>query len=241
MTGPVPFAPHPGFDPDALAARFAPTGRLQIRNLLPEADAEDVWGALARTRWRIGVNAPDRNYDIPEEALATIPQADRDTFFGQALARARTEFQFIYKRYPLTQNGEPHAGPDEAHRRLVAMLNAPAFIAAIRTITGDPSIVLADAQATLYEPGHFLTAHDDGHEAKKQRRAAFVLSMAKDWQAQYGGLLLFLGPDGHVIEGFSPLFNTLNLFRVPQMHCVSAVAPFAPRGRYSITGWFRAG
>jgi Rps23 Pro-64 3,4-dihydroxylase Tpa1-like proline 4-hydroxylase len=31
----------------------------------------------------------------------------------------------------------------------------------------------------------------------------------------------------------------MNIFRVPQLHAVSYVAPFARADRYSITGWLR--
>ena len=34
-------------------------------------------------------------------------------------------------------------------------------------------------------------------------------------------------------------FNTLNMFTVAQPHNVTYVPPFAPVGRYAITGWFR--
>ena len=54
-----------------------------------------------------------------------------------------------------------------------------------------------------------------------------------------GGLLLFDGEDGHIERGFTPSFNALNLFTVPQPHSVSRVAPFAANRRYSITGWLR--
>ena len=42
-----------------------------------------------------------------------------------------------------------------------------------------------------------------------------------------------------VVDTFTPLWNSLSLFRVPQPHVVSLVAPWAGSARYSITGWFR--
>ena len=56
-----------------------------------------------------------------------------------------------------------------------------------------------------------------------------------DW----GGILQFLDRDGHVADGYVPVFNALNIFRVPQLHNVSSVVPFAGHARLSITGWFR--
>lgn len=60
-----------------------------------------------------------------------------------------------------------------------------------------------------------------------------------EWRPDFGGYLLFLNEDGDIEQGFRPRFNALNLFAVPQKHCVSYVPPFAPMGRFAITGWFR--
>ena len=72
------------------------------------------------------------------------------------------------------------------------------------------------------------------------RLAAYVLSLTPRWRAEWGGLLEFIGADGHIAAGYVPNFNSLRLFRVPINHHVSCVAPFAMAGRYSITGWLRA-
>ncbi|MGH8398608.1 MAG: 2OG-Fe(II) oxygenase family protein, partial [Gammaproteobacteria bacterium] len=64
-----------------------------------------------------------------------------------------------------------------------------------------------------------------------------VLNLTKDWQADWGGLLQFLGEDGKVVDTFFPSFNSLMLFQVPMWHHVSYVTPFAGHGRYAITGW----
>ena len=112
------------------------------------------------------------------------------------------------------------------------------FIAFVRAVTGMSAIAFADAQATLYRPGDFLTAHDDT-AAGKNRLAAYVLSMTPAWRADMGGILEFLDANGHVGGGYVPTFNALNLFRVPQVHCVSQVSLFGAL-RYSVTGWFRS-
>jgi Rps23 Pro-64 3,4-dihydroxylase Tpa1-like proline 4-hydroxylase len=60
------------------------------------------------------------------------------------------------------------------------------------------------------------------------------------WRADWGGLLNFFARDGHVAEAYTPTFNSLTIFRVPQVHSVGIVAPFAKYGRFSISGWLRA-
>jgi len=107
-------------------------------------------------------------------------------------------------------------------------------------VTGAADITFADAQATAYGPRHFLTSHDDLSEAQK-RRVAYVFNLSKGWRVDWGGLLAFHDGGAKVIEAMIPSFNALNLFAVPQSHSVTFVAPFAPRRRYSVTGWLRAG
>jgi Rps23 Pro-64 3,4-dihydroxylase Tpa1-like proline 4-hydroxylase len=71
-------------------------------------------------------------------------------------------------------------------------------------------------------------------------QVAYVMNFcAEEWRPDWGGYLLFYDEDGDVVAGFKPRFNALNLFRVPQKHSVTYVAPFAPIARFAITGWFR--
>jgi Rps23 Pro-64 3,4-dihydroxylase Tpa1-like proline 4-hydroxylase len=107
-----------------------------------------------------------------------------------------------------------------------------------RKITGAPNIRVVDGQATRYLPGHFLTSHDDGIDGQ-DRIAAYVINLTRDWRTDWGGLLQFHNAGGDVPLALKPGFNTIHLFRVPQMHSVSYVAPFAGAPRYAITGWLR--
>ena len=104
-------------------------------------------------------------------------------------------------------------------------------------MSGISTIAGADGQATLYVPGHFLNAHSDQIQGHK-RRVAYVLNMSKNWDPDWGGLLQFYGPEKSVDQVFVPRFNSLSLFTVPQEHAVTAIAPYAPVGRFAITGWF---
>ena len=67
-----------------------------------------------------------------------------------------------------------------------------------------------------------------------------MLNLSRDWRADDGGLLLFLGADGRVNDTLVPRYNTLSIFRVPQAHAVTLVAPWAASDRLAITGWMRA-
>jgi Rps23 Pro-64 3,4-dihydroxylase Tpa1-like proline 4-hydroxylase len=127
---------------------------------------------------------------------------------------------------------------DDPLVQFASFMSSPDVVALLRRITDKPAIAFADAQATAYGPGHFLTAHDD-EIAGKERHAAYVFNLTPVWRVDWGGLLLFHGVDGHIDRGFAPSFNALNIFAVPQPHSVSMVAPYAANRRYSITGWLR--
>ena len=62
---------------------------------------------------------------------------------------------------------------------------------------------------------------------------------AEEWRPDWGGYLNFYDDEGDVVAGYKPRFNALNLFAVPKKHNVTYVPPFAPVGRFAITGWFR--
>jgi Rps23 Pro-64 3,4-dihydroxylase Tpa1-like proline 4-hydroxylase len=109
----------------------------------------------------------------------------------------------------------------------------------LRQVSGRRELAFVDAQATAYAPGDFLTAHDDD-VAGKHRLAAYVFGLTPVWRAEWGGLLLFHDAQGDIERGFTPRFNTLNLFAVPQLHSVSLVSRAAPHRRYAITGWLRS-
>jgi Rps23 Pro-64 3,4-dihydroxylase Tpa1-like proline 4-hydroxylase len=67
-----------------------------------------------------------------------------------------------------------------------------------------------------------------------------VYGLTHDWQAEWGGLLLFHDAGGDIERGYTPRFNSLNIFSVPQLHSVSYVSRVAPEPRLSVTGWLRA-
>jgi Rps23 Pro-64 3,4-dihydroxylase Tpa1-like proline 4-hydroxylase len=67
--------------------------------------------------------------------------------------------------------------------------------------------------------------------------AAYVFSMTKVWDKNWGGHLAFFDDAGNITDAFVPSFNTLNIFLVPQLHSVQLVSPFAGANRSSYLGW----
>ena len=141
-------------------------------------------------------------------------------------------------RFNVVEGGQRKGGPLAPIEAVYDLLNSAPFLAFIRALTGDSRAAYVDAQATRYRPGDFLTAHDDDVEGKN-RLFAYVMNFTPAWRADWGGLLAFHDADGHVAEAYTPTFNALNIFRVPQVHAVTQVASFAAGPRLSITGWIR--
>jgi Rps23 Pro-64 3,4-dihydroxylase Tpa1-like proline 4-hydroxylase len=75
----------------------------------------------------------------------------------------------------------------------------------------------------------------------KNRVAAFVINLSKNWRTDWGGALHILNKDLEIEQSFVPSFNEINVFKVPVEHLVGYVSPFATGQRLSITGWLRSG
>jgi Rps23 Pro-64 3,4-dihydroxylase Tpa1-like proline 4-hydroxylase len=233
---------NPALDRAALAAQFACHGRIQIRNVLEDASAQELRMILARhTPWGLAWNAgSDGPHSLTPPEASRMTQAEHAQIYtkvGQAAQRG--EYAFQYARYPLLDAYLQRWAPDSPHDIVFEHINSEPFLDLVRTITGHPELIKADGQATHYAPSHFLSPHNDSHVAEGWK-IAYVLSLAPDdWRPEWGGYLNFLDDDGDIVAGYKPRFNCLNLFRVPQVHHVTFVPPFAPLGRLSITGWFR--
>jgi Rps23 Pro-64 3,4-dihydroxylase Tpa1-like proline 4-hydroxylase len=237
------FEVNPALDRAALAAEFARSGRVQIRDVLTDETAREVRSVLAaHTDWGVAWQAAQDGPHamMPGEMATMSPQQNAQ--IGQKLVAAmkRGDYAFVYACFPILTAYQEKWNEGSPHDLLIEHINAEPFMDLVRAVTGFGDLVKADAQGTLYRPGHFLAEHNDSHVAEDWR-VAYVLNMtAEDWRPEYGGYLEFLDDDGDVIAGYRPRFNALNLFAVPQRHHVSYVPPFAPVARYAITGWFRA-
>jgi hypothetical protein len=232
----IRLAPH--HDARAYAEVFRKFGRLHIPNLLVDTDARRIFDALTtRTPWRLML-IHDGPKEITQEVWAATPPEQRAKIEAEVMEAAKVRFEGRFCALRFSDDGEIYQGDPPELVALSRFLNTDPFMSFVRTITGAADIALADAQATLYRPGDFLHRHNDVF-AGKNRVAAYVYNLTPRWMAEWGGVLTFLDQDGHVAEGYSPVWNALNILKVPQVHYVSCVAPFAPEGRYSVTGWLR--
>lgn len=234
---PVGFGP--GLDRAAIARRFRERGRVHIPGILAPASAERAYDCLAQELpWRLAIEDGQGARNLQVADTSQLPPAERERVESALLRRAASGFAFAYDSFPVHECHRDGILLDRYVMRVYEFLNSPAFLGFAREVTGIAAIDYADAQATLYRPGHFLTRHDDRHELHG-RLVAYVLNLTPGWRAEWGGLLAFIGADGHVEEAYTPAMNALNLFRVPALHAVTEVASYAAAGRYSLTGWLR--
>lgn len=233
------FALNHDLDAGQLARRFADSGRLRIDGFLEGDTAERLHAALrARTDWVQVVNSGDKTFELTRETRAGMA-ADQLRALDEAVyATARNGFQYRYESIRVPDDAAARAASDDVVAAFAEWMSGGVARDFLRHVTGEAGIDFADAQATAYAPGDFLTGHDDA-VAGKNRHAAYVLGLSPDWRLEWGGLLLFHGADGMDAEAFPPRFNCLNIFRVPQLHSVSEVTRAAAWRRYAITGWLR--
>lgn len=230
---------NPGLKTNDLIRRFRERKRIVIRDVLTPVVAEQIHACMTQqVKWGLAYQDDTGPQHIEADRLAAMQADERLALDERIGTRARQGFQFRYHCYPMLNAYLQRRDPGLLLHNLFEFINAPVMLDFVRTITGMKQIVRADAQATLFAPGDFLTLHND-FDAQKGRLVAYVLGFTKDWRADYGGMLQFMDDKHNVEQGFLPHFNALMLFSVPQWHAVTYVPPFAPVGRYAVTGWFQ--
>lgn len=224
-------------DPEALGKVYREKSRLQIPNFLAPESADALYDALQKNKtWYLAYNNGEEYVESSLAEIQRLAPPLRQQFFQKINERAGVQFQYCFIQYYVTE--AINRGENEGHplHAVHHFLNGPACLSFMRALTGEPAVQYADALASLYSRGHFLTDHDDTH-SDRDRVAAYVISMTKNWNRNWGGHLAFFDEHGNIEEALLPTFNTLNIFRVPQSHAVLAVTPFARGGRTSFTGW----
>lgn len=220
-------------------ARLRAHGRVQIPGFLQEPSALRLHQCLSEeVPWETAQRSDAVLADGQDRSPPPGSAADEMALAATCL-RAREGFEFYFDRYRMIDARRDGTDPQLVLHAVVDFLNSPQFLDFARQLTGDPAIRMVSAIGVRYRAGHFLRAHND--LANDENRAfAYVINLSRQWSPDWGGLLHFLDPEQRrVVDTFTPLWNSLSLFRVPQPHVVSLVAPWAGSARYSITGWFR--
>ncbi len=229
---------NPALDPSQLGEQLRLHSRLQINNFLTEDSAETLHRWLQQNKtWYLAYNEGSNFYESPMAQVQQAPAQERQQLMNSIYQRACNQFQYLFIQYYITQALE--LGEDEGHpmHQIHDWINQSTTLDFMRKLTGESAIQKADSYASCYAPGHFLTQHEDHHE-KHDRVAAYVISMTKKWNVNWGGHLAFFDEKGGIEQAFLPSFNSLNIFLIPQPHAVQPVASFAGGNRTSYFGWF---
>ena len=230
-------------DIGAYAAAYAQHGVVRIPNALT-ANSADLVGRVLEEQmaWQLALSEEG-------DPLSSTYDAARITALGEnalkarvaaVLERARSGFAYVYLTYPMIEAYIRGKDPGHPIHEVSEFLNGSDFLGLLRAVTARPGIVKAEASASFYRPGDFLTLHDDGATDAANRVCAYTLGFTRSWRPDWGGQLLFHDEDGHIAQGFAPAFNCLTLFTVPRAHSVAPVAPYAIGRRLSIVGWGRS-
>ena len=214
-------------------------GRVQVPGYLQQPAADRLRHCLAHeVPWTLALRDGAGPCTIAHDAYAAMPEPDRAALLQQVAASARGGgYRFAYDSYMMVGAYRERRDPHLLLHGVLELFNSPRYIAFVQALTGDDGIRRVNAQATRYRCGHFLRYHTD-IDSQEGRRYAYVLNLSRDWNADWGGLLQFLGEEGQVLDTFLPRWNSLSLFKVPAGHAVSLVAPWADDERLAITGWF---
>ncbi len=239
QTDPV-FALNPDIDREASRKTFEATGRVRIADLLTPEAAQRLHTCLSKElAWGISYNdGPNARY-IPREQVSAMTEDDRNDLLHRIVQRAAKQIQYAYAEAPVMQNYSPDMENKLYVHRALEFLNSDLFLKLISDITVTDSPMVADGMATCFQPGHFLTIHNDA-DPDGRRIFTYTLDLTTFWRPDWGGTYMFFDEQGQVDEAYNPLFNSLCLFDISQRYSVSLVAPYAQGARFGVTGWYKS-
>jgi SM-20-related protein len=226
-------------DISAARATFAEAGRCRIDDFLAPDLADRLLAELSEgMNFDVAYACSPSPKLVSASAWQSMTAPTRKALNEQLMARASEGQGFLYCTYLAKNRVSASSRDDELMDSVFSFWGGDVMQKLVADITS-LNVKGAESQFTRFTVGQYLTRHRDTLEGNK-RLLAFVLSLSRGWHPDWGGLLHFYNEDGEIEETWTPRFNTLQIFDIRQIHGVSVVAPCAPRGRYSLTGWFTA-
>lgn len=227
----------PEIDLRAAQLAFARDGRCRIDTFLKTDVAERLYATLSNeTEFDVAYACSPSPQLVSAESWRQMDSRGRISLQNQLMGEAAEGRGFLYCTYMQRTRVGATAGSPELLEEIFSLWSSERMCRAVSDIAG-LEVQGAESQFTRFTKGQYLTRHRDTL-AGNRRRLAFVLSLSQGWHPDWGGLLHFYEETGEVSEVWIPRFNSLQLFDISHIHGVSAVAPCAPRGRFSLTGWF---
>lgn len=228
---------NPDLDLDYYAHEFQTHGKVQVQDALRPEVADFLYQVMAeQVPWHLAFRDRHGSQELSPKAWHGMRPEQRQQLEKEIFRIARGDFQFCYFTYMMVAAYLEKRDTDLPLNRVIELINQSGWLDPMRKITGFEQIGRANAQATCYRAGHFLTGHND-FSKNENRLTAYVLNLTRDWKSDWGGLLQFMDEEGRVTDTLMPRYNSISMFRTPAMHCVSPVALYAGGSRYTITGW----
>jgi len=222
-------------DVSAIAAAYHRDGRVRIPDFFATGASELRTHLDGTNDWIQLISTHDGALEIDMEQRARMTMQRWAKIQRDMHKRACTGFQYSYGGIRVPEDGELDDDNTPLYT-FASFVRSEPFLNLLSSITGQDDLHFTDGQATAYGTGDFLTGHDD-NVAGRNRVAACVFGLTRVWRLEWGGALVFHHMDHQSGELIVPQFNTLDLFKVPQIHSVSLVTPAAPHRRLAVTGW----
>jgi Rps23 Pro-64 3,4-dihydroxylase Tpa1-like proline 4-hydroxylase len=145
-----------------LRAQFARDGRVRIEELLdPEGSTALRAELSSHLGWRHVLNGGDKVFESEPDAIEHMQPGERAALEAAIMQTAAHGFQFRYDSIRVPDDEVERAARPDLLTRFAEFMSCDEVLAWLAEITGDRSPQFADAQATRYRAGHFLTRHDD--------------------------------------------------------------------------------
>ncbi len=224
-----------------LKSSYLNKGYIKVSNALSSNSANLLNSNIStQQQWNLVCKNKNAHQDLNSVEVKAWEQTHKDQLINMVHTQASTGFQYFYETIPIYDIYYSKLMPGHFFNEILEFLNSDEVITFFRELLSEPEISFLDAQITRFSAGHFLNRHNDDVNGKN-RVAAFVINLTKDWRPDWGGALHILNDDLDIEKSFLPSFNDINIFKVPVEHLVGVVAPFATSNRLSITGWLRTG
>src|SRR5690606_22767479 len=154
------FRLNPALDRQALADAFSAAGQVQIRDFLHPDDAAALHEEMRRREdWKQIVNSGGKVFDLDRPTRAAMSAAQRDALDQAVFAGAREGFQHRYEAIRVPDAAAERQASRDPFAQFALWLSSGEARDFLRALVGRPDLAFADAQATAYAPGDFLTGH----------------------------------------------------------------------------------
>lgn len=229
-------------DIETLHQQYVDTGYVIIPDLLRKEVAEAAYESLCQhVPWEFHyrVMKEGRVGIIDPENYASLTPKEKQRLVPKMAELKDNDFSFAYCRYTIPVRQEEALDNANILTEIYQYFNSSEYLDLLAQITGDDSGREVSCWASRYDRHHHLSVHMD--ESPGQGRvAAHVLGLSKNWKKEWEGNFAFCNSKGKPVHKVPPKFNTLVMFKVPRLHLVTQVKPYAGASRYSLFGWYKS-